>query len=128
MGNHIMMRDQVGGNIRGTTPGFFELYENIYSINWDNHVMFISPVKTGVSWSLSGVTKDSTGVALGSCHVDLFYTNNDVLVGETTSDPTTGAFSFLIGPNAGTFYLVAYKAGSPAVAGTTVNTLTPVAI
>jgi len=121
------MRDQVGGNIR--TPGVhsFELYTNINSINGGNHVQFASPKMHGVSWMLTGITKDSTGAVLGSCVVHLFYTDTDILVNEVTSDPTTGAFSFLIGPNAGKFYLVAYKPGSPDVAGTSINTLMPVA-
>ena len=58
--------------------------------------------------------------------VELFYTDTDQSVSKKVSDPTTGAFSFLIGPSGGNFYLVAYKAGSPDVAGTTVNTLLPV--
>ena len=123
----MIMRDQVGGNIRGTYPGFFELYENIYSINGDNHVTLISPVMQGVSWMLSGVTKDSAGAVLGSCVVTMYYTSNDLPISDQVSDPTTGAFTFLIGPNAGPFYFVAYKPGSPDIAGTTLNTLMPVA-
>jgi hypothetical protein len=72
---------------------------------------------------ISGVTKGSTGSVLGSCAVELFTTTDDVLFARTTSDATTGAYSFSVPSNGWAFYCVAYKAGSPDVAGTTVNTL-----
>jgi hypothetical protein len=54
--------------------------------------------------------------------VELFDTARDVMMQRTTSD-VNGAYEFSVSPQL-TFYLVAYKAGSPDVAGTTVNTLT----
>ena len=75
------------------------------------------------NWVISGVTKDSSGTPLGSCTVDLFLTDGDVLYGTTTSDASTGAYRFLVSGNSSDFYCVAYKAGSPDVAGVTVNTL-----
>lgn len=72
---------------------------------------------------LAGVTKDSTGAVLGNCVVDWFDTATDAKIGTTTSD-ANGLYEFRSAgqpPNA--YYLVAYKAGSPDVAGTTVNTL-----
>lgn len=74
-------------------------------------------------FKLSGTTKDSSGAALGNCVVDWFNTADDVKISSTTSD-ANGLFEFRTAgqpPNA--YYLVAYKAGSPDVAGTTVNTL-----
>lgn len=75
-------------------------------------------------FTISGTTKDSNGAALGNCVVDWFNTEADVKLDSVTSD-ANGAFEFR---NAGqpptTYYLVAYKPGSPDVAGTTVNTLT----
>ncbi len=76
-------------------------------------------------WLLTGVTRDSAGAALGGCVVDLFTTSDDVLRFSTVSD-ASGNFSFSLPSNGWTCYLVAYKAGSPDVAGVTVNTLTPV--
>lgn len=73
-------------------------------------------------WLLSGITKDSTGAVLGFCEVELFDTARDVMMQRTTSD-VNGAYEFSVSPQL-TFYLVAYKSGSPDVAGTTVNTLT----
>ena len=76
--------------------------------------------------AITGVTRDSTGAVLANCHVDLFISNADVLRAETTSD-ASGNFSFG-NPGTGPFYIVAYKTGSPDVAGTTANTLFPAVI
>lgn len=79
--------------------------------------------KPAYNFQISGVTKDSAGAVLGSCTVKLYRTSDDVLLFTTTSDATTGAYQFL---NASPFfacYVVAYKAGSPDTAGTTVNTI-----
>lgn len=72
---------------------------------------------------ISGITKDSSGVALGNCTVDLFRTIDDVLQQRTTSD---GGGNYALDPvnnGNGPYYIVAYKVGAPDVAGTTVNTL-----
>lgn len=74
------------------------------------------------SFSIAGVTRNSAGVALGNCAVHLFQTGSDRELDETVSDGS-GNFSFVIGFNSGNFYLVAYKPGSPDVAGTSINTL-----
>lgn len=73
-------------------------------------------------YSISGVTKNSTGVILGGCTVYLFQTSNNVLQATITSD-ANGNYRF--GPRDTTtlYYVVAYKVGAPDVAGTTVNTL-----
>lgn len=73
--------------------------------------------------SLHGVTKDSAGAPLGSCVVQVFRTSDDAFQSEVTS---SAAGQYVMYPDvAGPFYIVAYKAGSPDVAGTTVNTLEP---
>lgn len=79
-------------------------------------------ISGGVSMRIFGVTKDSAGVALGTCVVDLFTTANDVKIGSTVSD-ASGNYEFRGVSQGLTYYLVAYKAGSPDVAGTTTNTL-----
>lgn len=87
--------------------------------------MFRSPpMWSDKSFKIIGITKDSAGVALGNCIVDLFYTNNDVLASNVESD-ASGNFTFLVSPSQ-TCYIVAYKAGSPDVAGTSINTLVSV--
>lgn len=72
-------------------------------------------------YSISGVTKDSAGAALGGCRVELFRTADDSSVSHVQSD-ANGAY-IVPASNLLQHYLVAYKAGSPDVAGTTVNTL-----
>lgn len=77
------------------------------------------------NFSIYGVTRDSTGAVLGNCVVDLFDTATDVKISSTTSNATTGAFSLPYASQKPTgYYLVAYKAGAPDLAGTTVSTLT----
>lgn len=80
------------------------------------------PVARVILRYIAGVTKDSTGAALGGCTVKLFRTSDDVWIATTTSDGS-GNYSFTVPNTATTYYVVAYKAGSPDVTGTTVNTL-----
>ena len=69
-----------------------------------------------------GVSRDATGVALGSCTVKVFRTADDVLVGSTVSD---GSGNWTAYPDQeGPYYYVEYKAGSPDVFGTSPNTNT----
>lgn len=71
-----------------------------------------------------GITRDSAGAVLASSVVQGFVTSTDAFVREVTSD--AGGWFELCSENVGVnHYLVAYKAGSPDVAGTTVNTLQP---
>lgn len=68
-----------------------------------------------------GLTKNSAGVLLPGCTVDLFDTATDTKRDSCVSDASARyeVSAYLDGP----FYIVAYLAGSPDVAGTTVNTL-----
>jgi len=71
---------------------------------------------------ISGVTKDSSGIIIGGCIVKLFRSSDDVKIDETVSD-ASGNYSFTLVVYAENFYLIAYKAGAPDLAGTTVNTV-----
>jgi hypothetical protein len=73
-------------------------------------------------FTLSGVTRDSSGAALGNCVVILFLTGDNSFVATATSDGL-GNYSFTRGNNLAVF-MVAFKNGSPAIAGVTINTLT----
>ena len=84
---------------------------------------FRSPPFSTSALYISGVTRDSVGNPLGGCKVELFCSGSDIYVGDTVSDGS-GNYSFQV-LKSGPFYLVAYKAGSPDVAGTTVNTILP---
>lgn len=79
------------------------------------------PLPGGPFLRVYGVTKDSAGVALGDCVVQLFTTFDDAIVQERMSD-ASGNYEFNVGLGR-VYYVVAYKAGAPDVAGTTVNTL-----
>ena len=73
---------------------------------------------------IRGFTRDANGAVLGLCVVQLFLTANDQFVRELTSDP--GGYFEACSEYAGQgHYIVAYLAGTPDVAGTTVNTLVP---
>lgn len=69
-----------------------------------------------------GVTKDSTGAVLASCTVKLFETMTDLYV-ESMVSGADGAYEFRSASLTKAYYVVAYLAGSPDVAGTTVNSL-----
>lgn len=90
----------------------------------------VAPLRTHIliniakNQQLSGVTRDSAGAILGGCTVELFSTSSDLLMLSTVSDAVTGIYLFSV-PDAGPYYIVAYKAGAPDVAGTSVNTLVP---
>ena len=84
-------------------------------------LVFRSPKFSTINARITGITKDSTGATLGSCVVQLFRTVDEVFMSESISDGA-GAYT-LTAIGSGPFFIVAYKAGSPDVAGTTVNTL-----
>jgi hypothetical protein len=69
-----------------------------------------------------GVSRDSTGVALGNCVIKVFTTADDVLVASTVSDASGNWTAYPIAQ--GPYYFVEYKAGSPDVFGTSPNTNT----
>lgn len=67
---------------------------------------------------------DSSDVAVPNAVVQIFRTSTDEFQRETTADQS-GYYEAGTDKVGEGHYLVAYKAGSPDVAGTTVNTLTP---
>ncbi len=74
---------------------------------------------------LRGTCKDSGGTAVANAIVQGFRTSDDVFLGEVQGN-TDGTYTLGVEASKATAcYLVAYKAGSPDIAGTTVNTLTP---
>lgn len=71
-----------------------------------------------------GTTRDSGGAVLGSCVVQGFVTSTDAFVNQLTSD-TAGYFELPTQFVGVAHYLVCYKAGSPDVGGTSLNTIVP---
>lgn len=73
---------------------------------------------------IRGITKNDSGVPISGCTVQAFVTAGDRYVGEDVSRDD-GTYICPVNTVAGVqHYLVAYKPGSPDIAGTTVNTLT----
>lgn len=80
---------------------------------------------TSISRFIKGITKDSGGTAISDVTVQAFRTADDFYLGQDVSRDD-GTYTCPTDVAAGTqCYLVAYKAGSPDIAGTTVNTITP---
>lgn len=72
---------------------------------------------------LRGQCVDGSAVGVSGAVVQAFLTATDAFQGEQTS--TEGGYYEVGTTEAGAHYLVAYKPGSPDIAGTTVNTLVP---
>lgn len=83
----------------------------------------MTPTPPSQYLAVFGTTKTSAGAILGSCQVLLFRSGDELKVDETTSDSVTGFYEFRGAAPGITYFVVAYKPGSPDVAGTTVNTL-----
>lgn len=73
------------------------------------------------NYTITGITKDASGVALDNCTVKLYNTATDTLE-QTVSSDASGNYSFVVDKTKA-WYVVSYKAGSPDVTGSTVNTL-----
>lgn len=70
------------------------------------------------SYGFSGVTRDAAGSPVGGVTVKCFRSADDFKTCEVTSD-AQGNFSVSTPYYPDTHYLVAYKSGSPDIAGTT---------
>lgn len=73
-------------------------------------------------YGIVGVTRGVYGSPLGGATVKLFRTSTDELVATIVSDPV-GGYTITTPYYPDAHYLVVYKAGTPDVMGTTVNTL-----
>lgn len=74
---------------------------------------------------LRGTCKDSGGTPVADAIVQAFVTATDAFAGQVAAN-TDGTYVLGVEQSKATaHYLVAYKAGSPDTAGTTVNTLLP---
>lgn len=71
--------------------------------------------------TVTGVTKNAAGTALGGCLVAIYATPTNAVIETGVSD---GSGNYTLSANvSGPYYVVAYLAGAPDVEGTTVNTL-----
>jgi len=84
---------------------------------------FVSPEQTS-RYTVSGVTRDLNGAALGFCTVDVFETVSKAWRGRAISD-ANGLYAVEIaGDRSLTFFTVDYLTGAPDIFGTSTNTLT----
>lgn len=93
------------------------------------NVTFVIAQDTGVSYTLSGVTKDKDGNTKGSCEVALFKADgssppNYEFVESTTSDGS-GNYSFTVYENPAQFMVFSIKDDTPHVFDATDNVLQP---
>jgi len=80
------------------------------------------------TYTLEGITKNVAGAILGSCELFLFKDNQNntiSFVDYTTSDPSTGAYSFTLGNNDAQYLVRAWKDDSPHVFDVTDHNLLP---
>jgi hypothetical protein len=75
------------------------------------------------TYTLSGVVRDGDSTPIGGADVKVFLTATHVKIAEGVTNGS-GAYS-IVTPTNGQHYVVAFKAGVPLLAGTTVNTLVP---
>lgn len=95
-------RRGIGPNLRGFRP--------------------LQPLLAIPSLLISGFTLTGAGAALGACTVELYRVRGDVMVESVVSDGS-GIFTFSPVSPGELYYAVAYKSGSPDLAGTTRNVL-----
>ena len=98
--------------------------------NWSNDLGHgrIIPEAGGESVTVAGITKDNSGVALGSCDVYLFRDNgNDTAtyIAYQESNAVTGAYSFTVFPGSA-YFVVAFLGGATPVMDVTYRDLAAV--
>ena len=87
--------------------------------SWGNK---LAPWRGSTNWKrITGITKDINDAVVGGATVKVYRTFDDSLLGTTVS-AADGAYEIGVS-DLFNCYLVAYKAGSPDIAGTTVNTV-----
>lgn len=91
---------------------------------------FVIRKDTSETYTISGVTKDKNGSPLGSCEVALLKEVGGMppqyrFVACTTSDPSTGAYSFQVYENEARFMVYCIKDDSPHVFDASDNVLQP---
>ena len=117
----------IGGGTR-TNPMMFALMRKVIGRSNLASPNGLAPFSAGMrpmpqqpSLTITGVTRDSTGAALGGVSLEVFRTDG-TLVSRTTSDGSGNFVTDPVGLGA-TYQVDAYLSGSPDVAGTTKNNL-----
>lgn len=105
---------------RGCLTGDYAVDGVLIEASWWGNIYPAGGISSRVGFV--GVTRDQFGTPTGGCVVQLFRTSDDLFIMEITSD-SNGNFLLQSWFTPDTHYIVAYKAGSPDIFGTTVNTL-----
>lgn len=110
---------QAGAFLGGNGTSVAMLYDKLTRFGdfWSNH-----PGGCNGRLSFVGVTRDQFGSAADGVTVKLFRTSDDRLISQVVSD-ANGNFTITTPYYPDGHYLVIYKAGTPDIFGTTVNTL-----
>jgi hypothetical protein len=93
----------------------------LFPAGYNDPDTFGAPTVTVKNYLIRGHTRDNAGAPLGGCSFNLFYSDTDILADSMVSGGD-GWYSFIVDPTKD-YYGVAYKDGTPPVAGTTVRTL-----
>lgn len=101
--------------------GFQDSFDQTLA-RWD---VELSQVGGQQALKLRGTSRDSSGNPLANAIIRGYVTSTNAYEGQVTSD-NGGYFELPCSAGAVAHYLVAFKAGSPDIAGTTDNTLIPV--
>lgn len=122
------LRNPFAGTMIGSNIGVCTPCGAIYPHGIGAHLMNSFFVQNSARWQIVGVTRDSAGSPLGNCRVVMLEiariaVNGAPVVGETVSD---GSGNYTIEVWGNTAHQgIAYKDGSPDVAGISIDTLTP---
>lgn len=74
--------------------------------------------------AFSGVTRDQYGSPVGNCMVRCYRTSTGELQSQVLSDPSTGAY-IATTPYLEAHFLTVHKAGTPNIAGASIDTVQP---
>jgi hypothetical protein len=85
-------------------------------------ILSTSTSTSAVNWILAGITRGVTGQPLGLCNVFVYDSVTDALMGSGAAN-ASGNYTVTLSSSGHNLFAVAYLAGSPDLAGTTVNTL-----
>lgn len=126
--NRLSMRRQRNGITQVRANGGIATPCGVWVINARTPLL-LNYTQATKTWTITGVTKDSTGAALGNCRVVCFETGRlavgqSPVVAETISDGS-GNYTVTVPTNTD-YELIAYLPGSPDVAGITRNDISPV--
>lgn len=118
-----VLRGQLNGNLMGTNSCICTPCGNTVFVN-PNPTELPLWIQSTASFAVQGTTVDSTGAALPGCRVVVFdvgqlYTGGNPIVGETVSNGS-GVYSVPVPYNTD-YQVIAYLAGSPDVAGVTID-------